>query len=92
MNHLVLFEHRKFRGRHKHIFQDEPNLGTDDDNSFDDLTSSIVVLEGTWEFFRNSDFDHRTGLTLGPGLYPSIAEYEIAEKAVSSLRIHRPED
>jgi hypothetical protein len=92
MNHLILFEHREFHGTHKHIFQDEPNLGSDNDNSFDNLTSSVVVLEGTWEFFMDPDFNHRTGLTLDPGLYPSVADYEIAEKAVSSLRIHRPQD
>lgn len=90
MNHIILFEHQKFHGRHKHIFQDEPNLGAADDNSFDNLTSSVVVLEGTWEFFMDPDFNHRTGFALGPGLYPSIADNEIAEKAVSSLRIQRP--
>ena len=44
MGHLILFEHINFHGRHKHVFQDEPNLNTDDDNSFNDITSSIVVL------------------------------------------------
>jgi Beta/Gamma crystallin len=90
MEHVILFEHQNLHGRHKHIFQDEPNLGAPDDNSFNKITSSVVVLAGTWEFFMDPDFNHRTGFALGPGLYPSIADNEIEPKAVSSLRIHRP--
>jgi Beta/Gamma crystallin len=84
--HVILFEHRNFHGRHKHIFQNEPNLNATDDNSFNKITSSAVVLQGTWEFFREPNFKDGTGLQLGPGLYASIAEMEIQEKAVTSLR------
>jgi hypothetical protein len=86
MGHLILFEHINFHGRHKHIFQDEPNLNTDDDNSFNDITSSIVVLEGKWEFFVHKDFQGHTGLFLEPGLYPTVLDVEIQNDAVSSLR------
>jgi hypothetical protein len=86
MGHLILFEHVNFHGKHKHIFQDEPNLDAADDNSFNDITSSIVILEGKWEFFVHKDFQHHTGLFLEPGLYPTVFDVEIENDAVSSLR------
>ena len=36
MPQVILFEHQNFHGKHKHIFQDEPNLNADDDNEFND--------------------------------------------------------
>ncbi len=85
MGHLILFEHVNFRGKHKHIFQDGPNLNARDDNSFNDITSSIVILEGKREFFVDKDFQNHTGLFLGPGLYPAVLDVEIQNDAVSSL-------
>jgi hypothetical protein len=86
--HVILFEHHNFQGRHKHIFQNEPNLKSDSSNSFDKLMSSIVVLEGSWDFFKEPNFKNGTGLTATPGLYPLASELEIMEKGVSSLRLH----
>lgn len=47
--HVILFEHANFRGRHRHIFQNEEDLFHTDspnDEHFNDITSSIVVLDG----------------------------------------------
>jgi len=70
MAHLILFEHRNFRGAHKHVFAAEANLAASEDNFFNDRTSSIVILEGTWTFYRDVNFGNQIGPTLVPGFYP----------------------
>lgn len=72
MAHLILFQHGGFHGAHKHVFRSESNLNAGDDNFFNDVTSSIVILDGNWEFFLDSNHVGKLGRTLGPGSYPSI--------------------
>jgi MIR domain/Beta/Gamma crystallin len=55
-NHIILFEHDNYLGRHKHIFIQELNLNSPDDFTFNDLTSSIWINGGAWELFRHADF------------------------------------
>jgi hypothetical protein len=86
MGHVILFEHANFHGAHKHIFEDYDNLNADDDTDFNDKTSSIVILDGRWEFFRHSGFSSKTGNTLGPGTYPNVRDHDIDNDAISSLR------
>jgi hypothetical protein len=35
---VILFEHRNFRGNHKHVFMTEPNLASAEDSFFNDRT------------------------------------------------------
>ncbi len=85
--HVILFEHADFHGRHKHIFKDYPNLNAADDNDFNDITSSIIVLDERWEFFIHADFVSKTGRTLQRGLYPNVMNEGMQNDAISSLRI-----
>jgi beta/gamma crystallin len=85
MDHVILFEHRNFRGAHKHVFWPERNLNDDEDNSFNDLTSSIVVLEGQWVFYRDWHWQFVDG-TLGPGIYPWVEAVGIKNDDISSLQ------
>jgi hypothetical protein len=88
--HVILFEHINFHGAHKHIFQDEPNLNAPDDSFFNDITSSIVILEGNWDFFIDSNFQNRTGnpglAGFGPGLISWVENAGIQNDAISSLK------
>jgi hypothetical protein len=84
--HCVLFELANFRGAHRHVFMAEPNLADTNDPTFNDKTSSIVVLEGDWEFFADSNYVTRTGNVLGPGVYPFVANIGIKNDAITSLR------
>jgi len=73
--HVILFQHQHLHGEHVHVFRDEQLLkipldGTFEIN-FDNITSSIVVLEGTWEFFKENNFVDKLG-ELGPGQYPDV--------------------
>lgn len=86
MAHAILFEHGQFHGAHKHFFAPYDNLNANDDSGFNDVASSIIVLEGNWEFFEDSGFQHKTGKTLGPGLYPDLNQVDIRNDAISSLR------
>ena len=85
MDQVILYEHRNFRGAHKHVFWAEPNLNADEDDLFNDRTSSIVVLAGQWVFYRDSNYKFVDG-TLGPGIYPWVEAVGIKNDDISSLR------
>jgi len=85
-SHVILFEHSNFHGAHKHVFTAETNLNAPDDNYFNDKTSSIVVLEGNWRFYRNAGLSISYAPVLGPGLYPLVSDYGIENDQISSLR------
>ena len=99
MAHAILFEHAAFRGAHKHVSDNtagilrgngedgEWNLNADNDDDFnDDGTQSLVVLEGTWEFFQHSEYKGKKLGELGPGRYPFIQEALGTNQDLSSLR------
>lgn len=80
--HVILFEHANFHGGHCHVFTRETNLA---DNGFNDVTSSIVVEQGHWSFFRNAGFDAGYPPVIGLGIYPSVEDVGIGNDAISSL-------
>jgi hypothetical protein len=52
--HAILFETADFQGNHKHVFDHIQNLSNQVDHfDFNDQTSSLVVLEGNWQFFKD---------------------------------------
>jgi len=100
MAEVILFEHINFRGAHRHFYQAEDNLNNGDEKftlndgqggwtigNFNDVASSIVVVDGVWRFFADSEFQNQTGADLGPGLYPWVEAVGvgIANDAISSL-------
>jgi hypothetical protein len=86
MAHIILFEHINFHGGHKHVFAPEPNLNDRDDDFFNDKTSSLAVVEGNWELYRNADFNTPYPVILGPGLYPDVRRVQINNDDMSSLQ------
>jgi hypothetical protein len=87
LGHLLLFENASLRGAHKHVFGAEPDLNADDDDAFNDATSSIAVLLNQWFTYRDADFVEAFDVTLGPGLFASVTAVGIANDAISSLQI-----
>jgi hypothetical protein len=82
---VILFENAAFHGNHKHVLMANGNLNSSTDNSFNDKTSSIAVLSGTWAFYKDATF--RTFMAeLQPGAYPSVTAVNIANDALSSLQ------
>ena len=52
--HAILFENADFQGNHKHVFDHIHNLSNQvDEFNFNDKISSLVVLEGNWQFFKD---------------------------------------
>ncbi|PWB84250.1 MAG: hypothetical protein C3F11_02415 [Methylocystaceae bacterium] len=85
--HIIVFEHKEFRGRHRHIFGYEANLNDAEDNSLNDRISSFVVLSGDWTVFRHANFVEPVGgRTFGPGQYAWVEDYNVPNDAISSLR------
>jgi len=76
MAHVILFEHQYLFGAHKHVFDNPfPTLyraAQGDDPDMNDQTSSLVVLEGDWEFFADPNFENQFGGTVGPGVYTDL--------------------
>ena len=86
--HIIIWENEKFRGNHRHIFTEEPNLNDPEDRTLENKVSSFVVLEGTWELFRNPGFTgtYAGSPTFPPAEYPSVSAVGITNDSVSSLR------
>lgn len=87
MAQIIIFEHRNLHGNHKHIFTSEPNLNAGDDNFFNDKLSSFVIVEGRWQFFRDSNFGNPASQVLQPGVYRWVEDFGIPNDSVSSLRL-----
>jgi hypothetical protein len=80
---LILFEDKAFAGSHKHIFRSIADL-----TSFSG-TSSFAVSSGTWQFFRNSQFQAAYGSVFAPrsGGYRWAEDYQVDNDSVSSVRL-----
>jgi len=84
---VILFENKGLRGAHKHVFNWEENLNADEDNTFNDATLSIAVLEGTWSTYRDANLWRAYDVTLGKGLFPWVENVGIANDDMSSLSV-----
>jgi hypothetical protein len=67
---VILFENASFGGNHIHVFQGWDNIqNLPGDASFNDKTSSIVVVEGNWQFFKDWKWENPFSNVLAPGIY-----------------------
>ena len=93
---IILFEHPDFRGAHRHVFQAESDLavtfppgqagtGGPAGGQFTNITSSFVVVTGTWELFDGTGF-HGDKEVKGPGRYRNFEGMTIDPDTVSSVR------
>ncbi len=92
LGHVILFEHGQLHGDHKHILNAEPDLNNDEDDSFNDETSSLVVYSNTaweakWKLYRDSNYHARFDVILGVGRFPSLGPTNIANDELSSLEL-----
>ena len=94
---VILFEHRFFRGRHIHVFQDEPNLadpgaaGASSTGLLNDFTSSMVVKGKNWTFFEDKNFKERP-VTVKPDAYKEVELAGLRNDKITSLRVTKPGD
>jgi len=80
--HIILFADGNCGGNHTHVCEALSYIG----DYFNDVTSSFIILEGSWQFFADANFETQmisitsdvgfegaTG-TLGPGVYNWIED------------------
>jgi hypothetical protein len=87
LGHVLLFKDAGLRGDHKHVFNLEKNLAAEDDDGFNDATSSIAVLEGNWFTYRDVQLQRAYDTVLGTGLFPQVQAVGIANDDLSSLSL-----
>jgi hypothetical protein len=72
--HITLYEDVNCSGREMDVFEPLSYVG----DKFNDITSSFVILEGTWAFFKDANFQGQLGtggnVVLGPGTYNWIED------------------
>ena len=84
--HIIIFEHKDFRGHHRHIIDEEPNLNDNEDSTLNDKISSFVVLLGNWKLYRHANYNTAYNQTFGPGEYSWVGNYDVENDQVSSLK------
>ena len=82
---IFAFDNEDFLGDHTHILGDMKDLG-----KWGNSISSMVILSGTWDFFDDEDFKGTKIATLGPGMYPKVADKGIKDNSISSIRLAIP--
>jgi hypothetical protein len=96
-SHVILFIDANFLGAHKHVFQYEDNLNdtteATEDDGFNDVVSSFVILSGLWVFYSDSGYQNpyplgsAEGRQFGPAIDGSWVEaIGIKNDDMSSLR------
>jgi hypothetical protein len=95
MAELIIYVDANFGGLHTHIFETTADfthlaLGGVDSGiggNWNDKVSSFVIVSGTWQFFKNINFDFQQGGNLGPGLYSFVQNFGIDNDSLSSVRL-----
>jgi hypothetical protein len=82
---IIAFDNENFLGEHTHIFGNMKDLG-----KWDNSTSSMIILSGTWEFFDDENFKGNKMAELGPGMYPNVTDKNIKDNSISSIRLVSP--
>ena len=80
---IELFEHDDFQGRRLGSRDGIANLERE---NFNDIASSVVVLEGRWELCTDADFSGRCAV-YGPGRYPKL--WGLSDQLSSVRRVDR---
>lgn len=95
MAELIIYVDANFGGLHTHIFQSTADFtqlalggsGSGIGGNWNDKVSSFVIVSGTWQFFKNINFDFQQGGNLGPGLYSFVEDFGIDNDALSSVQL-----
>ncbi|AXE31345.1 hypothetical protein DK842_16425 [Chromobacterium phragmitis] len=83
MAEIILYQNSNFGGRSVDLTSNSANLGTD--YNFNDQTSSIRVVSGTWLLYKDAGFAS-TCWILTPGEYSSPGTWGGSNDSISSLR------
>ena len=95
MSEIIFYLDADFGGLHTHLFQSTPDftklalggVGVRIDGSWNDRISSFVIVSGTWQCFRDINFQDPQGGLLGPGVYPFVKNLGIDNDSISSVML-----
>jgi hypothetical protein len=95
VSEIVFYVDAGFGGLHTHLFQSTPDFtklalggaGVPIAGNWNDRISSFVIVSGTWQCFRDINFQVPQGGLLGPGVYPFVANLGIDNDSISSVRL-----
>jgi hypothetical protein len=79
--HLVLFDDAGFKGGHRHVFEDQADLG-----DWKGRISAIAVEHGGWQVFAVNNFNTPEGQPLTRGIYPYVEDFDIENDRAASVR------
>ena len=88
---IILYDHRNFEGRSLTLHESVADL---DDYDFDNEVSAVNVISGTWELFRDDNYEsnHGPSKVLGPGEYPNLSHVGFKRNKLSSVRLISDDD
>lgn len=78
---VELYADSNFRKKLVETNSDSPNVG----NAVNDRVTSIVINNGTWRFFTDSQF-RGVSADFAPGRYPNIGLGKIPNDSITSFR------
>ena len=78
---VELYNDSNFRGKLVETNSDTANVG----DRVNDRVTSIVINEGTWRFFTDSQF-RGASADFGPGRYPNVVLGSIPNDSITSFR------
>ena len=84
---IVIYSDVNYSGNSFRTNVNSPSL-----NDWNDKISSIVVVSGTWQFFRHANFQKGAGDSdwiLGPGYYKFTPEAGIPNDEISSFKVYQ---
>lgn len=83
---IILYDGRNLGGYAIRLIQSEPDLDT---QNFDNKASSARVVSGTWELFRDDNYqsNHGPSKVLGPGDYPNLSHVDFPRNRLSSVKL-----
>lgn len=79
---IKLFKDDKFNGDCLTCYGDTPYVG----NDWNDTCSSIIVVNGFWQCYNDASFQNPSGPVIGPGGYPVLADWNIGNDVISSVK------
>jgi hypothetical protein len=78
---VELYNDSNFRGKLVETNSDTANVG----DSVNDRVTSIIINEGTWKFFTDSQY-RGVSADFGPGRHPNIGLGTIPNDSITSFR------
>lgn len=101
MAEIILYVDSQFSGQHTHLFRTTWDFTTlsitaginNDGTTWNDQTSSFVIVSGVWQFFRDVGAPGHGAMGnpagLGPGLYSWVEDVGIDNDALSAVSLVR---